>query len=256
MVVAVNKEANENQVVIFEKRVEGSRKVSIPVENQFKLIKNFVKNLQLFYRKAREKSKLDTQTGMASDFRVQPHSRKSGNCGDWYPIEEQTHQVVSISKSLLCWESESPLTSNFFEGDLEQLSNERGVWQEHSCSKLLFAMDISVFECQTNSKEDTPFFLVGKEASGADSGALGPKLLTARPRKEVLIGPPSKLSPEAPPFIPISYNPFGVLDSYEDVNLEEPLETHANNFGESIEKFNCSSTQRVLKLNALEDAPP
>ncbi|VFQ76015.1 unnamed protein product [Cuscuta campestris] len=60
-------------------------------------------------------------------------------------------------------------------------------------------------------------------------------------------------SPVAPSFT--SYNPFRILESSED--LEETPEAHNfNNEDEMIDLFNCSSTARMMKLNALEDASP
>ncbi|VFQ89714.1 unnamed protein product [Cuscuta campestris] len=265
-VIVVAYEDNVNHVLITEKRVEGSRKVLIPVGNQFQLLTNFTKKLKFFFRSALENSafaSLRKDSGNTSEripdrVRLSTGNFESRDCGEWFPIQETFRQAISASKPSLCWENESPQNYNCFARDLELLDIDRGVGQiEFSCSILLFDWDISGFGCQALSnvvaplsKEAAPSLLIGREDAGSMSGAFGPlgcgELTVVR-----------SLSPEAAPFIPISYNSFEVLDSNDDITLEEPEETRKIiNIGDMIEMFNCTSYHRVMKLNALEDAAP
>ncbi|VFQ93919.1 unnamed protein product [Cuscuta campestris] len=110
-----------------------------------------------------------------------------------------------------------------------------------------------------NANTDTPF--TAKEGSLSAGKALthiAPEFPASRVRGTQSEPPRTlqPLSPTAPPFIPSSFNSFQILETCQD-SEELLVESQLlNGDRDNIDLFNCFSTSRLLKLNALEDVAP
>ncbi|VFQ90792.1 unnamed protein product [Cuscuta campestris] len=133
--------------------------------------------------------------------------------------------------------------------------------EEHSCSKCLFAMDTeslsefgihalkSAIPAPSLDQSLTPSVL-NEHWEGAEAG-MECEAPVRTWSDAINVDRQSIQLPVAPTFT--SYNPFGILESSED--HEDPSEArNFNSAGDMIDLFNCSSTARMMKLNALEDA--
>ncbi|VFQ79587.1 unnamed protein product [Cuscuta campestris] len=247
----------------------------------FQLLRVFTLNLQEFYRGALEKSRLCSSiedgcravenTSILCS--VDASSMSNIRCGDWLPpLVNLVDQEVSASNSFLSWENESIKKPKAVEREFALLCTDPSLdLDEHSCSKCLFAMDTesltSEFGLHALSSA-IPALRADQSLTGLDKEDDTAKESNSLLFKDHWEGAEADMGCEAPldqqyitsqaalTFIPCSLNPFGILESSED--HEETLEAcNLNSGGDNLmDLFNCSSTARMMKLNALEDAGP
>ncbi|VFQ94924.1 unnamed protein product [Cuscuta campestris] len=178
--------------------------------------------------------------------------------GEWLPSVHKPYNLdISLTTSLLCWESETPNLPKPCDGEFLGLcSYDPMIFDQDTCSKSLLAMDIGPLSHAEfyNANTDTPFSARGRSLSGKALKQIAPGFPASRVRG-TQSQPPRSLSPTAPPFIPSSYNSFRILETCQD-SEEPPVEQFLNGYRDKIDQLNCFSTSRLLKLNALEDVAP
>ncbi|VFQ79397.1 unnamed protein product [Cuscuta campestris] len=181
--------------------------------------------------------------------------------GEWLPSVHKPYNLdISLTTSLLCWESETPNLPKPFDGELPGLCRyDPMIFGRDTCSKSLLAMDIGPLSHAElyNANTNTPFSAREGSLSGKALTQIAPGFPASRVRG-TQSEPPRTLqlvSPTAPPLIPSSFNSFRILDTCQD--SEEPLvEQSLNGDRVNIDLLNCFSTSRLLKLNALEEVAP
>ncbi|VFQ73273.1 unnamed protein product [Cuscuta campestris] len=178
--------------------------------------------------------------------------------GEWLPSVHKPYNLdISLTTSLLCWESETPNLPTPCDGEFPGLcSYDRMIFDQDTCSKSLLAMDIGPLSHAEfyNANTNTPFSARERSLSGKALTQIAPGFPASRVRG-TQSEPPRPLSPTAPPFIPSSYNSFRILETCQD-SEEPPVEQSLNGDRDKIDLLNCFSTSRLLKLYALEDVAP
>ncbi|VFQ76378.1 unnamed protein product [Cuscuta campestris] len=180
---------------------------------------------------------------------------------EWLPSVHKPYNLdISLTTSLLCWESETPNLPKPLDGELPGLCRyDPMIFDRDTCSKSLLAMDIGPLSHAElyNANTVTPFTAREGSLSGKALTQIAPGFPASRVRGTQSEPPRTlqPLSPTAPPFIPSSFNSFRILETCQD-SEELLVEQSLNGDRDNIDLLNCFSTSRLLKLNALEDVAP
>ncbi|VFQ98528.1 unnamed protein product [Cuscuta campestris] len=217
---------------------------------------------------------LDIQTSSTETF-WNTFANQQNNCGnlstaesdyatgrvEWLPSVHKPYNLdISLTTSLLCWESETPNLPKPLDGELPGLCRyDPMIFDRDTCSKSLLAMDIGPLSHAElyNANTVTPFTAREGSLSGKALTQIAPGFPASRVRGTQSEPPRTlqPLSPTAPPFIPSSFNSFQILETCQD-SEELLVEQSLNGDRDNIDLLNCFSTSRLLKLNALEDVAP